>query len=337
LDSIVQNSLQTLGDVLTGADERLLAGQSAAAQVWATGFPALDAQLGGGLRAGELTLLGGPQGLGKTTFALQLLRNVVVDGGVGLYFSFEHDAITMLERLVALEAGESLGMDGLTLARVRSTLQVEDSSRGGLADRLAGLPGGSDAATAVASYAERLHLHRSTGKDTDLPTIQATVEGVIERGQGRPVVVVDYLQKVPVPGSQEGEEERVTVVVEALKDLSLALEVPIFAIVAADKSGLTAGKRLRIGQLRGSSALAYEPDVVLILNDKFDVVARHHLVYDVGNAERFRSWVVLSIEKNRGGLDKVDLEFRKRFEQSRFEVGGQAVEEQLVDERVFVE
>jgi replicative DNA helicase len=314
-----------------------LAGQSAAAQVWATGFPALDAQLGGGLRAGELILLGGPQGLGKTTFALQLLRNVVVDGGVGLYFSFEHDAITMLERLVTLEAGENLGLDGIPLARVRSALQIEDSQLGDLTTRMSGMPGGADAVAAVKSYARRLHLHRSTGKDTDLAQIQQVIETVINRGEGRPVVVVDYLQKVPVPGSGEAEEERVTVVVEALKDLALALEIPVFAIVAADKSGLTAGKRLRVGQLRGSSALAYEPDVVLILNDKFDVVARHHLVYDVGNAERFRSWVVLSIEKNRGGMDKIDLEFRKRFEQSRFEVGGQAVEEQLVDERVYVE
>lgn len=333
----MQNSLQSLGDVLTGADNKLLAGQSAAAQVWATGFPALDAQLGGGLRAGELTLLGGPQGLGKTTFALQLLRNVVVDGGVGLYFSFEHDPITMLERLVALEAGESMGLDGIPLARVRSALQVEDERQGDLATRLSMLPGGADAVAAVKSYADRLHLHRSTGKDTDLATIEQTITSVIDSGGGHPVVVVDYLQKIPVPGSTENEEERVTVVVEALKDLSLALQVPVFAIVAADKEGLVAGKRLRTGQLRGSSALAYEPDVVLILNDKFDVVARHHLVYDVGNAERFRNWVVLSIEKNRGGMDKIDLEFRKRFEQSRFEVGGQAVEEQLVDERVFVE
>jgi hypothetical protein len=57
----------------------------------------------------------------------------------------------------------------------------------------------------------------------------------------------------------------------------------------------------------------------------------------VGNAERFRNWVVLSIEKNRTGLDKIDLEFRKRFEQRRFEIDGQPVGEQLVDERVFVE
>ena len=65
---------------------------------------------------------------------------------------------------------------------------------------------------------------------------------------------------------------------------------------------MAAGKRLRVHHLRGSSALAYEADVVLLMNDKYDVVARHHLVYDVGNAERFRNWAVMTIEKNRGGM-----------------------------------
>jgi replicative DNA helicase len=38
--------------------------------------------------------------------------------------------------------------------------------------------------------------------------------------------------------------------------------------------------------MRGAAALAYEADVVLLLNEKFDVVARHHLVYDLGNIDR---------------------------------------------------
>ena len=109
------------------------------------------------------------------------------------------------------------------------------------------------------------------------------------------------------------------------------------AIVAADKSGLATGKRMRVHDLRGSSALAYEPDIVLIINDKYDVVARHHLIYDVANADRFRRWVVMTIEKNRNGVDKVDLEFRKRFAQGRFDTGGGYVAEQLIDERIFVE
>ena len=101
--------------------------------------------------------------------------------------------------------------------------------------------------------------------------------------------------------------------------------------------GIADGTRLRTQNLRGASALAYEADTVLMLNNKFDVVARHHLVYDSGNVERFRHWAVLTVEKNRSGLTGVDMEFPKRFEQSRFETRGQLVREKLVDERVFIE
>jgi replicative DNA helicase len=73
------------------------------------------------------------------------------------------------------------------------------------------------------------------------------------------------------------------------------------------------------------------------MNEKYDVVARHHLVYDIGNAERFHNWAILSIEKNRSGRDRVDLEFMKRFEHGLFDPSGRQVTEQLVDERVFVE
>ena len=126
-------------------------------------------------------------------------------------------------------------------------------------------------------------------------------------------------------------------VVEGLKDMALDQDVPVLAVVASDKEGINAGKRMRVNHLRGSSALAYEADTVLLLNNKYDVVARHHLVYNIGNVERFRHWAVLSIEKNRNGKTGIDMEFQKRFEQSRFETDGRIVAEQLVDERVFVE
>ena len=53
--------------------------------------------------------------------------------------------------------------------------------------------------------------------------------------------------------------------------------------------------------------------------------------------ERFREWAVLSVEKNRFGRDGVELEFRKGFDQGRFEATGHTVNEQLVDERVFTD
>lgn len=330
-------SLQSLTDVLEQADHRLRAGSHAAASIWPTGFDLLDRNLGGGLRSGELILLSGPQGLGKTTWALQTARNIARSGRSVLFFSFEHDQQTVLIRLLALEAGLVAGVDAPNLARIRAAFEAADGQRGTLADRLASTTGGVEALEAVQGYADRLVVHRSTGSSTTLDVIREAVEEARQQTGQLPVVVVDYLQKVRVVGQQFAEDERVTTIVEGLKDLALDTNIPVLAIVAADKNGITQGKRMRVNNLRGSSALAYEADTVLILNNKYDVVARHHLVYDVGNAERFKHWVVLSIEKNRSGKDGVDLEFHKRFDQGRFEPEGQMVTERLVDERVFVE
>ncbi len=331
-----RDPLRSLAEVLDATDALLAAGRRATAWTWPTGFPLLDTYLGGGLRAGELCLLGGPQGLGKTTFVLQVARNVVRAGGAAVVMSYEHDAPTLLERLVALEAGTVQGIDGPPMRRVREALQGDRRGAGTLESRLAGTLGGAEAVSALRSYGDRLMLHRSLGSSTDLEAVRAAVVDTVERTGRRPLLIVDYLQKVFVPDASD-EEERVTRVVEGLKDLALALEVPVLAVVAADLEGLTAGRRIRIHHLRGSSALAYEPDVILTLNDKHEIVAKHHLVYDPSSAERFRQFVVLSIEKNRSGLDAIDLQLRKRFEQARYETDAEAVNEQLVDERVYTE
>ncbi len=333
----MEYSLLSLTDVLDQANSRLRAGSHAAARVWPTGFGILDRNLAGGLRSGELILLSGPQGLGKTTWALQAARNIALSGRSVLFFSFEHDPQTMLIRLVALEAGLVAGVEAPNLARIRSAFEASDSQRGTLADRLDRMEGGTKALELVESYADRLVLHRSTGSSTTLDVIRDAVEEVRHQTGRLPVVFVDYLQKVKVLNGPPAEDDRVTLVVEGLKDLALDIDIPVFAIVAADKEGIASGKRTRVNNLRGSSALAYEADTVLILNNKFDVVARHHLVYDIQNAERYKQWAVMTIEKNRNGKDGIDLEFQKRFEQGRFEADGQMVTEKLVDERVFVE
>jgi replicative DNA helicase len=331
------DQLQPLSEVLADADRKLRAGAPAASRVTPTGFTPLDTHLGGGLRSGELALLGGPPGLGKTTMALQMLRNVVTAGGVGVYFSFQHDASTLLERLVAIEAGVRTGVDGLQLRQVRAALENLDGASGTLADRLSTTPGGVDAVRGVEGYAHRLLIHRSGGGGTGLETMGQLVEQTVGQADGPVLVVVDYLQKVAVSGATRSDQDRVAVVAQGLKELALGLDVPVLAVVASDREGITGGRRMRLHHLLGAADLAYEADVVLVINDKYDVVARHHLVFDVGNAERFRSFAVVTLEKNRGGLDHIDLEFRKRFEQGRFDDEGVPVTEQLVDERVFVE
>jgi replicative DNA helicase len=329
--------LRSLGDLIAEADEKLREGQVAGARVWPTGFEALDVALSGGFRSGELVLLGGPQGLGKTAMTLQMLRNTVAANRSAVLFSYEHDAHGVLERLIAIEAGAIAGTDAVNLARIRQGFESRHSRTRSLHERFGDTVAGAEAVDALLGYGDRMHIHTSSGLHTTLEQIQDAVRSLIERDGQPPLVLVDYLQKVPVPGMSAGGDERVAVVVERLKDMALELRVPVVAVVAADMSSLVAGRRMRVGDLRGSSALAYEADVVLILNEKYNIVAKHHLVYHLGNADRFRHWVVMSIEKNRSGADHLELEFQKRFEQGRFEPEGRVVEEQLIEERVFQE
>ena len=331
----MDDKLSTIGATLDRTEERMHGGRHAAARLWPTGFGGLDPVIGGGLRAGSLVLLAGPQGLGKTTFALQVSRTVARTGRPVLYFSYEHEAEDLVQKLMAMEAGEKDDSHQVRLTAFREAF--DDTGAASFEDRLDGVPGALRALAEVRAYADLLFVHRSTGSRTDLAEMRARIEEVREATGATPMVVVDYLQKVLVPGGPVDEVERSTTIVEGLKDLAIDLAAPVLAVVAAEKHALRSGTRMRTHHLRGSSALAYEADLILVLSNKFDVVARHHLTYNLGNAERFRQWAVLSVEKNRFGPDGVDLEYRKRFEQGRFEAEGREVTEQLIDDRIFVE
>jgi replicative DNA helicase len=329
----VDPELHSLAAVLERVDERARLGAEDT-YLWPTGFGLLDDVLDGGLRGGNLILLAGPQGQGKTTMALQVARNAAVAGHSVVYFCYEHDPEVMLGRLVSLEAGLRYQGQAPNQDRFRHLFEDGAPTPDGLVGRLQTLPTAAEALQAVLSYEERFHVHRSTGSTTNIKVIAEAVEQVRRETGQPPLVIVDYLQKVKAESAHESE--RATEIVEDLKDLAIMHQVPVLAISASDKSGLLAGKRMRAHHLRGSSALAYECDVLLVLNNKYDIVSRQHLVY-AANAETFRQWVVLSVEKNRNGRAGIELEFRKHFEQNRFDPDGGPVREQLVDERLVLE
>jgi replicative DNA helicase len=325
-------ALRSLASLLDDTDSALRRGGSAGVSVWSTGFPVLDDTLTGGFRAGELVLLGGPQGNGKTMIGLQFVRNAVAAGRTALFFSYEHEAHTLFERLVSMEAAERIPGEVATVHDVRRALESES---GGLTleDVLTPLPGALPALFALADFGERLHIHESNASTT-LPEIRRIVDEVAQQTGEPPLVLVDYLQKVPIRDARDADS--VTAAAEGLKELALQSGVPVVAVAAADKASLGAGRRMRIHDLRGSSALAYESDIVLILSEKVDIVARDHLIYDLGNAQRFSDWCVVTVEKNRHGRAGVELEFHKDFTHGRFHTDGQEVKERLIDERVFV-
>jgi replicative DNA helicase len=324
--------------VLQQLDGDLRAGRTNGLQGIPTGFSPLDSYLHGGLRVGELFLLGGAQGVGKSTWALQVARHVAAGGhGRALYVCYEHSEEFLLERLIAMESalageGEPISVGDLRNLLAASAEAGADASQRGFGDLLAELGQAQPVLQRLAGYEERLFLVKAGA----LTTVEAI--GSLARacpGSGPLVVIVDYLQKVSVYPDPQSEEEQVRRSVEGLKELAMSQSVAVLAVVAADAEGVKA-QRMRIHHMRGDTALAYEADVVLILNDKHRAVARHHVVYQPNVAEGFHNWVVFSLEKNRGGVVGVDFELRKRFAHACFDPMGGFLSEQLVDGRLYL-
>lgn len=317
---------RALAEIVADADAAARSGQSYGGRRWPTGFVPLDDHLGGGLHAGELTLVSGAQGQGKTTFVLQLALHAARAGNAVLYVSYEHPEDDVLVRLLGMEAGLTAGLGAFRVGELRTAL--DGGSSASLVERLSALGDGAEAVAALGSL-RNFAVAGATGNPLTLDDLADLVLASDEP----PLVVVDYLQKVALPAAARDEAEQVTRVAEGLKDLALRAAVPVVAIVAADSSGIATG-RVRLHHLRGSSALAYEADVALMLNNKYRAVAQHHLAYSTTNVEKFSEYVVCSIEKNRGGRDGIDLEFRTVFERGHLEPVGGEVLEHLVDDRV---
>jgi len=329
-------------EVLVDLNDKVSGGRVGEYEPVPLGFTPLDKTIGSGLRAGELLLLGGAQGTGKTTMALQMARNVASGGQANvLYLCFEHDEQYLLNRLIAMESALA------HLPHKTGAIKIQDVRREILGTWMAegGQPGSSAQLAAnprlrpsldrIARYGQNLFLLRGTQTASTVDNIRRLVQAHKDQsGDRRLVVVVDYMQKVPVIPEPANEAEKVTYVINGLKDVALAEEVPLIAVVAADKEGLKAS-RLRNHHLRGSSAINYEADIILILNEKYQIVAKVNIEFNPYQAQRFRDWIIVSVEKNRGGQDNVDLEFEKHFEYSCFDPNGRTVQEKLIEERLY--
>jgi replicative DNA helicase len=326
---------------LRQVDSSVAAGLLTGFQPISMGFGALDRRLQGGLRPGELALIGGGQGIGKTTMALQMARNIAASGqATCVYVCYEHDEAALLERLICMESIDPRGdnyQHGLRLRDVERLVVEGQRRKGmGLSQALTEDPRGEVALRKLAAYADRLFLVKASGVYTTTDVLRNLVEDFRSRSDGRLIVFVDYLQRMPVLPAPTDEADRVTRIVEALKEMALSHDATVVAIAAADKEGLQA-KRLRLYHLRGSSAVTYEADIILILNEKYKIVTKTSIEFNLHRAQAYRDWIVLTIEKNRSGRAQADVEFRQRFEYSCFDPRGGDVEEQLVDERIFTE
>ncbi|MCI9120729.1 MAG: AAA family ATPase [Oscillibacter sp.] len=250
-----------------------------------TGFPRLDALLGGGLSPG-LTVLGGSPGLGKSTFALQLAAGAAERGVPVLYFSLEMSGARLAAKALSRRmflAGPPQ-REGITAAQLYN---------------------GEARPTEEAWQAVRRGLERLYVIDTVLPAaeIARTAGDFRDRGE-TPLVIVDYLQILPAPrGSSEKQQ-----VEESLKQLSRLAHggFPVLLISSLNRSSYNGS--MQLDAFKESGGIEYSADVLLGLQF---CACRGRGGWDP-NAERnkFPRQVEIAVLKQRYGLSGGTVRFR---------------------------
>jgi replicative DNA helicase len=331
---------RSVGQVLDDLHHKTLKGTVSGFKSYACGFDALDRTIQG-VGQGELILIGGAQGVGKTIMALQMARNLSFTGQLKvLYICFEHGEEYLLKRLIPMESVNPFGLtpfdNGLIERDVIEGIRKASEGKVGFVELLRTSERGKKILERIEKYRDDLILFKGNSFKTTLQAMRRMALNLKHESKKNVAIVVDYLQKVPVYPEPANENEKVTAITEGLKDLALSLEIPVIAIVAADKEGLKAN-RLRLYHLRGSSAIDYEADIALILNDKSKIISKTNVAYNPSRMAEYNKWVVCTVEKNRTGRKMVDLEFEKHFKFFCFDPRGRVVEEQLIEEKLFKE
>lgn len=291
-----------------------------------TGMDPLDRMLGGGFRLGDLVLMGGRPGVGKTILALQWARSMARSGATAVLASYEHDEQTLLGRLIALELGmlEIGAVDQDLEALVTAVLNGQWDAGSDVGRQ----PLVRAALAQVESYASRLVLLPAARLRIDLPHLEERYRAIPSE---RKALLIDYVQKVPIPGVVSSwDADGARVVAEQMKELALATSSVVVAVAAVDEAGLRS-RRVRLQHLRSAAALSYEADIAVMLNEKVLSTSRVHLAYDLTKIQDFENQMVFSIEKNRSGRSAIDLEFEKDFARFRFVPEGGFVVETLID------
>jgi len=242
-----------------------------------TGFPTLDKLLGGGMRRGDLIVLGGDVGVGKSALALAIAIRASETGRAVEFFSAEMEPERVLERALAIEGRASI-------------------------DQLRGAEMDDETRASVGAATLRLHDHipnvaRMPGGGAD------ATSRVIKQRAGADLVVLDPLQHVS-SGALAADEE-IAHAVRRLKETAVSANVAM--LVTSHLPALKSGRenmRPILDDFGALGAVKQFADVVLGLY-------RDELYAPAFGSEGATE---LAILKNRTGpTTYIDLYYYKRW------------------------
>ena len=255
-----------------------------------TGFKDLDTKLQG-IQNGDLIVVAGRPSMGKTSLAMNLAENVLVDTdtkGAVLILSLEMPGESLTTRMLS-------GMSKLNQQNVRSGMLKDNELKLLLqeGERLKNLPLWIDDSSLLSPMELRAKARRLARQEE----------------HGLSLIVVDYLQLMQLPTSSENRVNQISEISRSLKSLAKELQVPVIALSQLNRAvEQRPNKRPIMADLRDSGAIEQDADVILfIYRDE---------VYNEDSDQGNKAEIIIGKQRN-GPIGTVNLTFLKEY--TRFE------------------
>lgn len=232
-----------------------------------TPWERLSWALGGGLRPGEVYVLGGNQGSGKTSLALQFAISAMRRKEGVLMFSMEMNSVDVYQRMAGIESWVNLKeLRRFQVALKGKSLTPEE--RIGYAKEVTAM---------------QYQLARPTRELRELPMLVHTKSAVtpayiieesqrLSKQQPIKLVVVDHMQLMHPDEHKSSEYERMTSVSRTMKQVAVDLGVPLLLCSQTSRANARDHRtELQCSDLRGAGAIEEDAaGVMLIYEDQED-------------------------------------------------------------------
>ena len=221
-----------------------IAGHGAALSGVPTGFADLD-ELTNGLHGGQLVVVAGRPGAGKSCLGLDWARSASIGHGLGsVVFSLEMSQTEITMRLLAAETS-------VPLAHIR-TGRMSEQEWTRVADRMSRL---SEAPMFI-----------DDSPNLTLTEIRAKARRLKQRHDLR-LVVIDYLQLMSSGRRVESRQVEVSEFSRQLKLLAKELDVPVVALSQLNRGPeQRTDKKPMLSDLRESGSIEQDADLVVLLH-----------------------------------------------------------------------
>jgi replicative DNA helicase len=235
-----------------------------------TGIADLDSATSG-LIGGDLIIMAGRPGMGKSALAGNIAATVSASGVPVLIFSLEMPSEAVMTRIMARESG----------------INSRNLRRGQLADTQ------WEAAVQATGAISRWPIFIDDSPDITPTEIRAKARK-LKKEHGLGLLIVDYIQLVRATGKHDSREQAVSEISRTLKAIARELEIPVIGLSQLNRQvDARTDRHPMLSDLRESGAIEQDADVIIfIYRDE---------VYNKAEENPKRGIAEIDIAKHRNG------------------------------------